>query len=119
VARVHARITDRRRDFLHKVTTRLVRENQAVVIDRWYPSSKTCPACGHAVERLPLSVREWDCASCGARHDRDINAAKNIRAAGLAVLACGGGVRPSRRKPGRQPPVKQEPQRVTAGIPVL
>jgi putative transposase len=139
-ARVHARIADRRRDFLHKLTTRLVRENQAVVIedlsvrnmvrnhslaraisdaawcdlrsmleykcdwygrelviiDRWYPSSKTCSACGHLASSMPLSVREWDCANCGTRHDRDINAAKNILAAGLAVTACGGSVRPKR-----------------------
>jgi putative transposase len=140
VARIHARITDRRRDFLHKLTTRLVRENQAVVIedlyvrnmvhnhflaraisdaawsdlramleykcgwygrdliviDRWYPSSKTCSACGHVAASLPLRVREWNCESCGTRHDRDINAARNILAAGLAVSACGAGVRPQR-----------------------
>jgi putative transposase len=140
VARVHARIADRRKDFLHKLSTRLVRENQAVVIedlsvrnmvrnhslaraisdaawsdlralleykcdwhgrelvvvDRWYPSSKTCSACGHAAARMPLSVREWDCEACGTRHDRDINAAVNIRAEGLSALACGGSVRPKR-----------------------
>jgi len=140
VARVHARICDRRRDFLHKLTTQLVRDNQAVVIEdlsvhnmvrnhhlaraisdaawrqmrtmlaykcdwyghdlvvtgRWYPSSTTCSACGHRVGPLPLNVREWECVNCGIRHDRDINAAINIRAAGLAVLACGAGVRPQR-----------------------
>ena len=67
-----------------------------VVIDRWYPSSKTYSACGRAAAGLPLGVREWECVSCGTRHDRDINAAINIRAAGLAVLACGAGVRPAR-----------------------
>jgi putative transposase len=149
VARVHARIADRRRDFLHQLTTRLVRDNQAVVIEdlsvrnmirnhrlaraisdaawremramleykcewygrdlvvigRWYPSSKTCSACGRLAASLPLGVREWDCAHCGTRHDRDINAAVNIRAAGLAVLACGAGRRPERepsRSGGRQ-----------------
>jgi putative transposase len=140
VARAHARIADRRRDFLHKLSTRLVRENQAVVIEdlsvrnmvrnhklaraisdaawsdlrgmleykcdwygrdlivigRWYPSSKTCSACGHLAASIPLSVREWTCEACGARHDRDVNAAINIRAAGLAVSACGGSVRPKR-----------------------
>jgi len=127
VARVHARITDRRRDHLHKVTTRLVRENQTVVIedltvrnmvknhslaravsdaswrqmrsmleykaqwygrellvvDRWFPSSKLCSACGALRGKMPLNVRDWVCA-CGATHDRDVNAAKNILAAGLA-----------------------------------
>ena len=139
VARVHARITDRRRDHLHKLSTRLVRENQAVVIedlqvrnmlgnhclaraisdaawrelrgmveykcrwygrdlvvvDRWFPSSKVCSVCGALRDRMPLHVREWECR-CGATHDRDVNAARTIRAAGLAVLACGDGVRPAR-----------------------
>jgi putative transposase len=66
-----------------------------IAIDRWYPSSKTCSACGLVVEILPLNVREWTCR-CGAAHDRDINAAKVILAAGLAVAACGDGVRPAR-----------------------
>ena len=64
-----------------------------IVIDRWYPSSKTCSACGHLLAELNLSTRHWTCPSCGARHDRDINAAKNILAAGQAVTACGDGVR--------------------------
>lgn len=162
VARVYARITDRRRDHLHKVTTRLVRENQTVVIedlnvsgmvknralaraisdaswaqfralleykaawygreviavDRWFPSSKTCSACGRVADKLPLHVREWTCA-CGAVHDRDVNAAKNIVAAGLAVTACGGGVRPTRHVSVRRSPVKQETQPVKVGIPRL
>jgi putative transposase len=145
VARIHARIADRRRDFLHKLSTRLVRENQTIVIedltvrnmlknhtlaraisdaswtglrsmleykaqwygreliavDRWYPSSKTCSSCGHLVAKLPLNIRNWTCAACGAIHDRDENAAKNILAAGLAVSACGAGVRPQRRSSGR------------------
>jgi len=164
VARAHARIADRRRDHLHKLATRLVRDNQAVVIedlsvsnmirnhslaraicdaawsdlrgmlaykcawygrelitvDRWYPSSKRCPACGARRASLPLGVREWACP-CGATHDRDVNAARNILAAGLADSqnACGGLVRPEPRKRERHGPVKQEPQPVTAGIPVL
>ncbi|SFD77348.1 putative transposase [Actinopolyspora alba] len=56
-----------------------------VVVDRWYPSSKTCSACGHLLSNLKLSVRAWSCPDCGTRHHRDHNAAKNIRAAGQAV----------------------------------
>ncbi|GLZ32459.1 transposase [Lentzea sp. NBRC 105346] len=142
VARIHAHIADRRRDHLHKLTSRLVRENQTIVIedlnvsgmlrngglaravsdaswsgfrsmleykaawyghgreviavDRWFPSSKMCSACGALADAMPLSVREWTCR-CGAAHDRDVNAALNILAAGLAVAACGDGVRPTRR----------------------
>lgn len=139
VAKIHGRIADRRRDHLHKLSTRLVRENQViaiedlsvrnmvknhslarsisdaswssfrtmleykadwygrdvVAIDRFYPSSKTCSECGRIVESLPLNIRDWEC-ECGAVHDRDVNAAKNILAVGLAVSACGDGVRPSR-----------------------
>jgi putative transposase len=65
-----------------------------VRIDRFYPSSKTCSACGHVLEELTLDVREWGCPCCGATHDRDINAAKNILAVGLIASACGGSVRP-------------------------
>ncbi|HTR91817.1 MAG TPA: transposase, partial [Trebonia sp.] len=64
-----------------------------IVINRFYPSSKTCSACGHLLAELPLSTRTWLCPSCGTRHDRDVNAAKNILAAGLAVSACGADVR--------------------------
>jgi len=91
---------------------------QLIVADRFYPSSKTCSACGHLLKELPLSTRVWVCPSCGTRHDRDVNAAKNILAAGLAVTACGADV----RHPGSsrvQSAVKQEPRRATAGIPVL
>ena len=91
---------------------------ELIVIDRWYPSSKTCSACGHLLAELNLSARHWTCPACRAQHDRDINAAKNILAAGLAVSACGAGVRHLETSPVR-PAVKQEPQPVTAGIPVL
>ena len=67
-----------------------------IAVDRWYPSSKTCSACGHLAAKMSLTVREWTCAACGVRHDRDVNAAKVIRAEGLSVQACGDGVRPSR-----------------------
>ncbi|MBL1119538.1 transposase [Streptomyces sp. 110] len=154
VARVHARIADRRRDTLHKITTRLVRENQTIVIedltvrnllkngrlaraisdaawaefrtmleykawwygreviavDRWFPSSKLCSHCGTLQDKLPLSVRTWTCG-CGVTHDRDVNAARNILAAGLAVSACGAGVRPQRSSPGGRSAMKQEPLR--------
>lgn len=154
VARIHARIADRRRDNLHKITTRLVRENQTIVIedltvrnllkngtlaravsdaawsefrslldykaqwygreviavDRWFPSSKLCSACGSLQGKMPLHVRTWTCG-CGATHDRDVNAARNILAAGLAVSACGAGVRPQRSSPGGQSAMKQEPLR--------
>jgi putative transposase len=95
-----------------------------IVIDRWYPSSKTCSACGHLLAELSLSTRTWQCPSCRARHDRDLNAAKNILAAGRAVArgspgdACGADVRHSGSSRVRSA-VKQEPQPATAGIPVL
>lgn len=146
VAKINAQIRDARQDFLHKLTTRLVRENQVIVaeslavknmvknpklskaisdagwgemtrqlgyksdwygrifvqLDRWFPGSKTCSECGHKVDKLPLSIREWDCPSCGAHHDRDENAAKNHLAEGLSVLACGATVRPEKQLLGRQ-----------------
>jgi putative transposase len=69
-----------------------------IKIDRWFPSSKRCCECGHIVERLSLKIREWDCPQCGTHHDRDMNAAKNILAAGLAVSVCGATVRPEQSK---------------------
>lgn len=52
---------------------------KVIVVDRWFASSKTCSACGEKVKELPLSVRQWACPSCGAEHERDGNAAINIR----------------------------------------
>jgi putative transposase len=142
VARIHARIADRRRDFQHKLTTGLIRDNQVVcveslqvknmlgnhtlakaiadvgwgelvrqlqykaawygravvAIDKWYPSSKRCSDCGHILDSLDLDVRQWTCPECGVCHDRDTNAAVNIKAAGLAVYACGEAIRPGRAK---------------------
>ncbi|RBM10748.1 RNA-guided endonuclease TnpB family protein [Streptomyces sp. PT12] len=163
VARVHARIADRRRDFLHQLSTRLVRENQVVVIedlsvrnllkngrlaraisdaswtelrsmleykcawygrelvviDRFFPSSKLCGACGTVAAKMPLNVRTWTC-ECGTTHDRDVNAARNVLTAGLAAAACGDGVRSQRESSRtRQSSMKQEPQRATAGTPRL
>jgi putative transposase len=94
-----------------------------VVTGRWYPSTKTCSACGFVLAGLPLKVRAWRCPSCRARHDRDLNAAKNILAAGLAAArdvlgdACGADVRHLETPP-VQSAVKQEPQLARAGIPV-
>jgi len=144
VAKVQVRIADARKDFLHQLTTRLVRENQTIAvedlavanmvknrklaraisdagwgelvrfleykcqwygrtlvkIDRWFPSSKRCGNCSYTLNQLPLSFRQWDCPSCNTTHCRDTNAARNILAAGLAVLTenskevCGARVRP-------------------------
>jgi putative transposase len=160
LARAHARIADRRRDHLHKITTRLVRENQTIVIedlvvrnllknrtlaraisdaawselremleykarwydrsliaiDRWYPSTRLCSSCDALAGSMPLDVRTWRCA-CGVSHDRDVNAAKNLLAAGLAATACGAGVRPQGSTPGGQSATKQETSGVTRGLP--
>ncbi|GET38314.1 transposase [Microseira wollei NIES-4236] len=73
-----------------------------VEIDRWFPSSKLCSNCFYQMGEMPLDVREWTCPHCGTYHDRDGNAAINIRAEGIrmllaegsAVSAVGGEVRP-------------------------
>ncbi|MDD2727553.1 MAG: RNA-guided endonuclease TnpB family protein [Malikia sp.] len=67
-----------------------MRGGQVIVADRWYPSSKTCSGCGHKLDELPLSVRDWTCPACGAVHDRDVNAAINLRnlAVSSTVTAC-------------------------------
>lgn len=139
VARLHARIADKRKDFLHKLSRKLVDENQVICletlavknmqknhrlarhvadaswsllvrqvqykagwagrrvvqVDRWFPSSKRCSACGYLSAKMPLDVRTWTCPECEVEHDRDVNAAKNIRTVGLTGLAlsehdCGG-----------------------------
>ena len=131
VARLHAKIADKRSDFLHKLSRKLVDENQTICleslnvkgmqqnrslarsiadtgwstlvqyieykaewagrtvvkIDRWFPSTKRCFECGHVGETKPLSVRHWQCEECGSHHDRDVNAAKNIRTVGLTGAA--------------------------------
>lgn len=55
-------------------------------INRWIPTSKTCSSCGHKLEKLSLSVRSWTCPNCGEIHDRDINAAQNIKNTGQQDL---------------------------------
>ncbi|WP_329373820.1 RNA-guided endonuclease InsQ/TnpB family protein [Streptomyces sp. NBC_01483] len=138
VARAHAKVADARREFHHQLSTRLIRENQAigvqdlavkalartrlaksvhdagwaqfvamleykavrygrtlVNIGRFEPTSQTCSACGIKGGPKPLRIREWTCPACGTVHDRDHNAAKNVKtAAGLAVAACGAQVGP-------------------------
>jgi putative transposase len=155
VARCHARVGDTRRDWLHKLSTTIIRENQAVYVedlavsglartrlarsvhdaawstfvqmlaykaarrgrtfakvDRWFPSTRACSVCGAIGEAKPLHVREWTCP-CGAVHDRDVNAARNILAAGradsptLVELVSIGTLVP-------QPAVKREPAGSTA-----
>ncbi|MFI5487891.1 RNA-guided endonuclease InsQ/TnpB family protein [Micromonospora echinaurantiaca] len=128
VARAHTRVADTRRDWQHKLSTKVVRENQAIYVedlcvtglgrtrlaksvhdagwasftsmleykaarygrtfgrvDRFFPSTRMCSACGLINDEMALDVRAWDCP-CGAAHDRDVNAATNIRAAGQADL---------------------------------
>ena len=133
VARVHRKISNCREDFLHKLSRRIVDENQVIVVenlnvkgmmknhclakaigqvgwgmfmtmlkykaendgkvyqevDRFFPSSKTCHVCLNQVGSLPLDVREWTCENCQTTHDRDINAAINLRDEGLRILTCG------------------------------
>ncbi len=105
------------RSMLEYKAQRMGRE--VVATNRWYPSSKTCNACGHLLATISLGTRHWTCPGCGTRHDRDINAAKNIdTAAGLAVAASRGTVRPVQATAGRVP-VKEETSQVTVGIPCL
>ncbi|MFB4314707.1 RNA-guided endonuclease InsQ/TnpB family protein [Actinomadura sp. 21ATH] len=85
-----------------------------VVIDRWFPSSKTCSHCGHLLSRLDLGTRHWTCPDCGTRHDRDVNAAQNILAEGLSVPACGADVRRT-GKPRPRSAAKQETPRSDPG----
>ncbi len=58
-----------------------------IKIDMWFPSSRTCHSCGYVNDDLTLGTREWVCPSCGEHHDRDINAAINIREYGLRLIA--------------------------------
>jgi len=162
VARVHERVSNVRQDYLHKLSRKLVDDNQVIVveslntksmvrnhklakaisdvawgmfvnflqykldregkvlveIDRWFPSSKLCSNCHYQVDEMPLDVRAWTCPSCGTHHDRDGNAAINIRAEGIRMLsvlgtrtaADGGDVSPKRGRKSKltQSSVKSE-----------
>ncbi|WP_190047594.1 RNA-guided endonuclease InsQ/TnpB family protein, partial [Streptomyces galilaeus] len=81
---------------------------EVIAVDRWFPSSKLCSACGSLRLKMPLHVRTWTC-DCGTTHDRDVNAAKNILAVGLTASVCGAGARPQRKTPGGQSATKQKP----------
>ena len=118
LARVHRQIANQRKAFVHKATSGLVRQYQGfcienlsikgmaktklsksvldaalgewlAVIDRWFPSSKLCGDCGSINANLTLSDREWTC-ECGAIHDRDLNAARNIKREGLSQIVVAG-----------------------------
>jgi putative transposase len=132
VARQHARVADRRWDWQHKLSTQIIRENQAVFVetlsvkglgrtrlaksvhdagwaqfvamleykavkhgrtfakvDRAFPSSQVCSACGHRDGPKPLHVRAWTCGECGTVHDRDHNAARNVLFEGRRIVAAG------------------------------
>lgn len=65
-----------------------------VAIDPFYPSSKRCSCCGFTMKKMPPDIRKWHCPESGAGYDRDVNATRNIKSAGLAVLACGEPVNP-------------------------
>ena len=91
-----------------------------VKCDRWYPSSKTCSSCGSIRDKMSLDVRTWTCAHCSVHHDRDHNAAKNIRDEGLRILAGGtlatasrGNVSP---KPRRNPRLKAVPVETRSSV---
>lgn len=168
VARVHERISNARRDYLHNVSRRLVNENQVIAVEdlnvkgltknhnlakaisdagwgelcrqleykaawdgkafikvgRWFPSSKACSDCGFIQDKMPLDVRAWKCGNCGSQHDRDVNAATNIKqealrilAAGMAASAAGGSVsrRGGRRAYTSHGPTKAEAPSFRAG----
>jgi putative transposase len=171
VAKAHARVRDQRRDFQHKLSTTIVRDNQAVYVEdlcvnglartrlaksvhdagwsgfvsmfeykcarygryfgrigRFEPSSQTCTTCWAIEGPKPLNVREWTCSRCGIVHDRDVNAAKYVLAAGQAdrVSACGAQVRPGlvpaqRRETGtrRSDPKREARAEDAVGISVL
>ena len=133
IAKLYEKISNIRKDNLHKITKNIVNENQVICVeslqvkkmvrnrrlarvisdaswgeflrqleykcewygrtlvkvDKFYPSSKTCSSCNYIMPKLPLNIREWSCPQCNTTHDRDINAAINIRTSGLLGIASG------------------------------
>ena len=133
VSKVHSKIARCREDFLHKLSRKIINENQVIAVenlnvkgmiknhnlakaindvgwgmfctmlkykaenegkiyievDRFFPSSKTCNNCLHVIDKMPLDVRQWQCSKCNVQHDRDINAARNIRDEALRILTVG------------------------------
>src|SRR5215468_3870312 len=83
-------------DAAHRETFRRIeykarwRNRNFVFIGRWFPSSQLCSNCGHRHQELSLSDRFWTCPACGVRHDRDHNAAKNVRDEGIRILVAAG-----------------------------
>jgi len=120
VAKTHEKLFNSRNDFQHKLSKTMVDENQAIIvetlkvknmlknrklskhiadaawscllkkIDQWFASSKTCHCCGKTVDTLTLNIRHWQCQNCQVEHDRDINAAINIKKQGLMTLKAEG-----------------------------
>ena len=87
------------------------RGGHVVLVDRWFPSSKLCSVCGYRLEELSLNVRHWTCPGCGASHDRDVNAATNLRNMAVSSIAsaCGGeGSGPARERKAKPALAKQE-----------
>jgi putative transposase len=77
--------------FTNVLAYKLKRKGAKLVeIDRWFPSSKLCSNCFHEVSEMPLDVREWTCPHSGTHHDREGNAAINIRAEGIRMLKAEG-----------------------------
>ncbi len=160
VAKVHEKIANVRKDFLHKLSRQMVNENQVICVenlavknmvknhnlakaisdaswseftrmlsykagndgkiyqevDRFFPSSKTCSVCLNRIGSLALDIRSWQCENCKTKHDRDVNAAINIRDEGLRILALGTSASANRGKV--SPKVGRRKSSVLSALPV-